>query len=240
VQDHKERALIHQMAGDPEVRDLARRLFIKSCDYRYSYHFTWLGRPIIQYPQDLVALQEVIWSVQPDLIVETGIAHGGSTIFYASMLELLGQDGHVVGIDIEIRPHNRAALDQHPLRRRLTLIEGSSVDESIANQVREIATSRQRTMVILDSFHTHDHVLRELELYSPLVSKGSYVVVLDTVIEDMPAGYFRDRPWDRGNSPRTAVEAFLRSNDRFTVDTEIDEKLLISVAPGGYLRCVKD
>jgi cephalosporin hydroxylase len=191
-----------------------------------------MGRPIVQYPQDIVAMQELLWRSQPDLIIETGIAHGGSLIFYASMCELIGH-GEVLGIDIDIRPHNGEAIECHPLFHRITMLEGSSTSYSIMDLVCEIARGK-KTLVCLDSMHTHDHVLRELELYSPLVTKGSYLVVFDTCIEDLPK---TDRPWGKGNNPKTALDEFLKTTDRFEVEDM--SKLMITVAPGGYLRCVK-
>ena len=208
--------------------------------HKYTYNFSWLGRPIIQFPQDLAALQEIIWDTKPDLIIETGIAHGGSLIFHASMLQLLGNDGRVLGVDIDIRDHNRAEIEVHPMFERIEMIQGSSIDGSTADQVRMIAGGAKRVMVVLDSNHTHAHVERELELYAPLVTKDCYLVVCDTLIEDMPAGSFPDRPWDKGNNPATAVREFLSATDRFEVDATIDAKLQISVAPGGYLKCMAD
>ena len=231
---------LKRMAADLALRQEARELFVKASRYRYSYTFTWLGRPIIQFPEDVVAFQEIVWCVKPDMIVETGIAHGGSLILWASLLHLLGGDGQVVGIDVEIRPANRAEIERHPLSSRITMIEGSSVDAAVVERVRALAGTRQRVLVVLDSNHTHDHVARELDLYSPMVRRGSYLVVMDTVVEEMPADFFPDRPWGPGNNPKTAVDAFLKRNDRFEVDRDIDAKLLMSVAPGGYLRCVKD
>ncbi|MDQ3604621.1 MAG: cephalosporin hydroxylase family protein [Gemmatimonadota bacterium] len=228
------------MADDSEMTELARQLFLKSCEYRYSYNFSWMGRPIIQYPQDMIAMQEIIWSVEPDLIIETGIAHGGSLIFYASILELLGGEGQVLGIDIDIREHNRVEIEKHPMFRRIQMIEGSSVDEAVVDRVREVANGKQRVLVVLDSNHSHEHVLRELQLYSPLVTTGSYLVVFDTVVEDMPDEAFPDRPWGRGDNPKTAVLEFLQSNDSFEVDRGTESKLLLTVAPGGYLKRVKD
>ena len=228
------------MAGDADLSKLTGEFFLKTCEYRYSYNFSWLGRPVIQYPQDLVAMQEIIWQVKPDLIVETGIAHGGGLIFYASMLELMGADGQVLGIDVDIRKHNRVEIENHPMFKRISMIEGSSVDEAVVSRVYQAANGKQRVLVVLDSLHTHDHVLKELKAYSPLVRKGSYLAVFDTVIEDMPSGYFADRPWDKGNNPKTAVWEFLRGNDRFMIDKDIENKLLITVAPDGYLKCVKD
>ena len=163
---------------------------------RHTYAFSWMGRPIIQMPADIVAVQELIWRIKPDLIVETGVAHGGSLVFYASLLEMLGGDGLAVGIDVEIRKHNREALDAHPMRERIHLIERSSVDSEVIEEVTQMARARPRVMVMLDSNHSHEHVLRELELYSPLVTKGSYLIVMDTIVEDFPASSFPDRPWD--------------------------------------------
>ena len=208
--------------------------------HKYTYNFSWLGRPIIQFPQDLAALQEIIWDTKPDLIIETGIAHGGSLIFHASMLQLLGNDGRVLGVDIDIRDHNRAEIEAHPMFERIEMIQGSSIDGSTADQVRMIAGGAKRVMVVLDSNHTHAHVERELELYAPLVTKDCYLVVCDTLIEDMPAGSFPDRLWDKGDNPATAVREFLTATDRFEVDAAIDAKLQISVAPGGYLKCMAD
>jgi cephalosporin hydroxylase len=237
--DPQDRAAIARMAADPETRAAAARLFERTIAHRYSYNFTWLGRPVIQYPQDLVALQEIIWRVKPDLIVETGIAHGGSLIFSASMLELLGGNGRVLGIDIDIRAHNRAEIERHPLARRITMIQGSSVDEAVAREVGALSVGR-RVMVCLDANHAHAHVLKELQLYSPLVPRGSYLVVLDTVVEDLAPGQLGDRPWGPGNSPKTAVHEFLRTNSRFRIDKAIESKLLLTVAPDGYLECVSD
>lgn len=211
----------------------------ESIPARYSYNFTWMGQPIIQYPQDIVAMQEIIWSVKPDLIIETGIAHGGSLIYYASLLELIGE-GSVLGIDVDIRKHNREAIDRHPMRKRIDMIEGSSIKDEILKEVRGRAENKKRILVCLDSDHTHEHVLRELELYSPLVTKGSYLVVFDTVVEDLPDDLFQDRAWGRGNNPMTAVQEFLKRSDRFEIDREIKERLLITVAPDGYLKCIKD
>jgi cephalosporin hydroxylase len=227
-----------QMAGDAVLQAHAKELFLGSCRYNYSYNFSWMGRPIIQYPQDIMALQEIIWRVKPALIVETGIAHGGSLVFFASMLELLGT-GLAVGIDVEIRPHNRVAIEAHPVSRRLKLIEGSSVDPAIVAQAAALARGKAPVLVILDSNHTHEHVLKELELYSPLVTAGSYLVALDTVVEDMPKEFFPDRPWGPGNNPKTAVREFLKGNRRFVVDREIQSKLLLTTAPEGYLRCLE-
>ncbi len=230
---------ISAMCEDKELQKLSHNWFVDGYKYKYSYNFTWLGRPIIQYPQDMIAMQEIIWSVKPDLIIETGIAHGGSLIFYASMMELTGEDGEVLGIDIDIREHNRAEIEKHRMYKRITMIEGSSVDPEVVSKVYGFAEKKKRVMVILDSLHTHDHVLQELRLYSPLVAAGSYLVVFDTIVEDIPEIQFPDRPWGKGNNPKTAVWQFIKENDRFEICRDIEKKLLITSAPDGFLRCVK-
>ena len=230
---------IRKMGQDERLRDSGLNLIVDSLDYEYSYHFKWLGRPIIQFPQDTIASQEIIWRVRPDLIVETGIAHGGSLIFSASILELLGGDGQVLGIDIDIRQHNRVEIEKHPMFKRITMIEGSSIDYAVVKQVHDFAMGKERVLVFLDSNHSHEHVLKEMELYSPLIKKGSYLVVFDTVVEDMPDDFFPGKPWGKGDNPKTAVWEFLKTNDRFEIDKEIENKLLITVAPDGYLKCIK-
>jgi cephalosporin hydroxylase len=232
-------ANIEGLKADPDLRALSRIWARAVGAHKYTYNFTWMGRPIIQVPQDVMAMQELIFRVQPDAIVETGIAHGGSLVFYASMLELLGGDRFVLGVDVDIRAHNRQEIDAHPMRRRIQMIEGSSVDPVVVSRVHEAVRGR-RVLVALDSNHTHDHVLAELRAYAPLVHEGSYVVVFDTLIEDLPASFSEGRPWGPGDNPKTAVRAFLGEDDRFAPDESIDAKLQISVAPGGYLRCLRD
>lgn len=234
------RSNISGLKEDRDVQALSRIWLREITRHKYAYNFEWLGRPIIQFPQDMLATQEIIWSVKPELIIETGIAHGGSLIYYASLLELLGGDRRVLGIDIDIRDHNRKAIEAHPLKHRIEMLEGSSTDESIVAAANEAANDKRAVMVILDSNHTHDHVLGELKAYAPLVTKGSYLVVFDTLLEYMPDDLIQDRPWGKGNNPMTAVDEFLATSDRFEIDDEIDAKLLISVAPRGYLKCVKD
>ncbi|BAP44164.1 cephalosporin hydroxylase family protein [Pseudomonas sp. LJDD11] len=228
---------IQAQGENQKLRALATDFFNESAQHKYSYHFSWMGRPIIQLPQDMVAMQEIIWDVRPDLIIECGIAHGGSLIYYASMLELLGH-GEVLGIDVDIRPHNREAIESHPMFKRIAMIEGSSIDAGIAEQVRAQAIGK-KVILVLDSNHTHEHVLEELRLYAPLVSVGSYCVVMDTVVEDMPAEAFPDRPWGPGDNPKTAVWEYLKENTDFQIDQRLNNKLLISVAPDGYLLRVK-
>lgn len=245
-EDSKQR--IHCQSNDEILNDAAKIFFSRSHQLQYSYNFSWLGRPIIQYPQDIIALQEIIYEVKPDLIIETGIAHGGSLIFSASLLSLIdlmsGDDPKkskrkVVGIDIDIRNHNRQALDAHPLRHKIHLIEGSSIDDNIISDVHKFAKPYQNILVCLDSNHTNDHVLAELHAYANLVHKGSYCIVFDTVIDDLPQGSFPDRPWDVGNNPKTAVRTWLKDRTDFEIDHEIDQKLLISVTPNGYLKRIK-
>lgn len=211
---------------------------------KYSYNFAWLGRPIIQYPQDIVAMQEIIWRVQPELIIETGIAHGGSLIFSASMLELNAacggpKDARVLGVDIDIRAHNRRAIEEHPLYHRIDMIQGSSVAPEIVEQVRARAAGKQRVLVCLDSNHTHEHVLAELHAYAMLATVGSYCVVFDTIVEHLPAGIYPGRTWGPGNNPKSALHAFLKDHPQFEIDRAMDHKLLISVAPQGYLKRVQ-
>jgi len=222
----------------------ANKFMNQTLENKYSYNFSWLGRPIIQYPQDIVAFQEIIWEVKPDLIIETGIAHGGSLILSASMLTLLEatgeiETGRVLGIDIDIRSHNREAIEKHPLSSKITMFEGSSIDSDMIKKVKEFAKQGKKILISLDSNHTHDHVLAELNAYADLVSVGSYCIVFDTVIEDMPENSFPDRPWDKGNNAKTAVWEFLKSNNNFEIDKSIENKLLITVAPDGYLKRVK-
>jgi cephalosporin hydroxylase len=227
-------AEIRAQGENENLKGLARDFFNESAKHKYSYHFSWMGRPIIQLPQDMMAMQEIIWQVKPDLVIECGIAHGGSIIYYASLLELQGH-GEVLGIDRDIRPHNREAIESHPMFKRISMIEGSSVDLAVVEQVRALAAGK-KVILVLDSNHTHEHVLEELRLYAPLVSVDSYCVVMDTVVEDMPASLFGDRPWAPGDNPKTAVHAWLKTHPEFEIDHAMDAKLAVSVAPHGYLR----
>ncbi len=233
------------------LQDSAAAFLRASISSQYSYNWFWLGRPIIQYPQDICAVQELIWDVKPDLIIETGIAHGGSLMLSASLMAMLDLNDafashvpfdprnvkrKVLAVDIEIRPHNRAAIDAHFLAPYIQMIEGSSVSVDVVTKVADIAREYQRIMVFLDSNHTHQHVLGELEAFAPLVSAGSYCVVFDTLIEDLPAGTHPDRPWGPGDNPKTAVREFLRNHPEFEQDLSVDQRLLISVASEGYLK----
>jgi cephalosporin hydroxylase len=243
---------IAAMGADFGLQKQSLDWLIASAKYGYSYNFSWMGRPIIQYPQDVIAMQEIIWTVRPDLIIETGIARGGSLIFSASQLALLDmcdaiESGakdfdpslphrKVIGVDIDIRTHNYDAIRAHPMSSRIQMIKGSSIDPKVIDEISREVVKFKKVLVCLDSNHTGDHVLEELRLYTPFVSDGSYCVVFDTVIEDMPDEFFHDRPWGKGNSPKTAVLNFLKNDLTFSIDKEIDNKLQVTVAPGGYLR----
>jgi cephalosporin hydroxylase len=229
---------VQDNAANGPLQAAAHEFNEQSNKAQYSYNFSWMGRPIIQYPQDMIAMQELIWQLKPDLIIETGIAHGGSLIYYASLLELIGK-GQILGIDIDIRAHNRAEIEKHPMFKRIEMIQGSSVAKEIVDKVKEFAKDHQTIMVVLDSNHTHEHVLQELELYAPMVSVGSYLVVFDTIVEFMPNDYLPGRPWGKGDNPWSAAQTFLKNHPEFEIDHSIDNKLLISVAPEGYLRRVR-
>lgn len=244
---------IKSLDKDKDLQALSRIWVREISPHKYAYNFRWLGRPAIQFPQDQIALQELIWEIRPDLIIETGIAHGGSLAFSASMLALLDMcDGietgglidpkvsnrKVLGLDIDIRAHNRAAIEAHPMASRIQMIQGSSIEPDVVAQVHEIAKSYNKILVCLDSNHTHEHVLGELEAYAPLASKGSYCIVYDTIVEDMPEDMFPNRSWGPGNNPKTAVREYLKAHPEFEVDKLIENKLLITVAPDGYLKRV--
>jgi cephalosporin hydroxylase len=241
------------ISEDKKLCEAAASFMQASTAPKYSYNFSWQGRPIIQYPQDIAAMQELIWQIKPDLIIETGIAHGGSLIFSASMLALLdmcdaiksssmfdpkSSKRKVLGVDIDIRAHNREAIESHPMGSRIQMIEGSSIAPEVIEQVCSVAKDYQCILVCLDSNHTHEHVLAELQAYAPLTSVGSYCVVFDTVVEDMPKETFSDRPWGPGDNPKTAVWEYLKTHPDFTIDKSIQHKLLITVAPDGYLKRV--
>ena len=245
---------VDEISGDGLLRKAASSFMHASTVPKYSYNFAWQGRPIIQYPQDIVAMHELIWQIKPDLIIETGIAHGGSLIFSASQLAQLDlcdaiESGEmfdpniskrkVLGIDIDIRAHNRVAIEAHPMASRIEMIQGSSIATDIISQVHDISANYSRVMVCLDSNHTHDHVLAELQAYAQLVSVGSYCVVFDTIVEDLPSDMFPDRPWGPGNNPKTAVWKYIKSHPNFFIDKSIHNKLLITVAPEGYLKRIK-
>lgn len=228
------------MSKDAELKRKSVDWMLHADKYKYTYNFSWMGRPIIKYPQDIAIMQELIWRVKPDLIIETGIAHGGSIIFSSSMMELLGNGGKVIAVDIDIRQHNREEIEKHPMYKNITMLEGSSVDEKIVQQISDYAKEFKNVMVVLDSNHSHEHVYRELELYTPLVSLESYILLPDTFVEFFPKGYVTNRPWDVGNNPYTAMEAFLKTTTDFIKDESITDKLLITEAlGGGYLKRVR-
>jgi cephalosporin hydroxylase len=233
------RANIRGLMNDHDVQALSRIWVREIARHKYAYNFSWMGRPIIQFPQDMVAMQEIIWASKPDLIIETGIAHGGSLIYYAALMEMMQLDGYVLGIDVDIRAHNRVEIESHPMRKRIQMIQGSSVAADTVAEVAKHAHGKKSVMVILDSNHTHEHVLQELQQYSPFVSMGNYLVVFDTLVEDMPDDLVHDRPWGKGNNPKTAVREFMKSNNQFEVDKAVEAKILITVAPDGFLKRVR-
>lgn len=230
---------IERMGADDALAASTREWMDRATQHKYSYHFSWMGVPIIQFPQDIMAMQEILWRVRPDLVIETGIARGGSILFYAAMMEMMGIEGQVVGIDIDVRAHNRARIEDHPMAGRIEMIEASSIAPDTARRVAAVAQGATTVLVALDSNHTHDHVTKELELYAPLVTPGSYLVVFDTLVEFQANARYPNRPWAVGNNPHTAVMAFLEKTDRFEIDKRIANKLQISVAPDGYLKCRK-
>jgi cephalosporin hydroxylase len=230
---------IAAMAGDRAFRALSQNWMVESIRHRYSYNFSWLGLPIIQYPADIIALQELVWRIRPGAIIETGVARGGSLIFYASLLELLGR-GQVIGVEVALAPENREAIEGHPLSKRIRLVDGSSIAPETIATVTQAVQGQDPVLVILDSHHTHSHVMEELRGYAPLVKKGSYIAVLDTVIEHLPPDAIGNRPWKKGDNPMTAAEAFVKECDRFEIDHSFDGRLLLSVAPKGFLRCIRD
>lgn len=249
--NQERQARVQSYVTDAAFRSLSRDWLEASMQRQYVYNFDWLGRPIIQYPQDMVAMQELVWRVRPDLIIETGIAHGGSLVLSASLLALLDladaieagttmdprvSQRKVLGIDIDIRDHNRAAIEAHPMASRIAMIQGSAIAPEVVQQVHAFAQGYRRVLVCLDSMHTHDHVLGELDAYAPLVAPGSYCVVFDTFVEDMPPRFFADRPWDVGNNPKTAARQWLGDHPEFEVDTDMEQRLQVTVAPHGFLR----
>lgn len=242
---------IDGLGDDKDLQALSRIWVREITPHKWAYNFSWLGRPAIQFPNDAWAMQELVWRIKPDLIIETGIAHGGSLVMNASLLALVDlceaieadepldprvSQRKVLGIDIDIRSHNRTAIEAHPMASRIQMIEGSSVAPEVIAQVQQVAQGFERVLVCLDSNHTHAHVLAELEAYAPLVSEGSYCVVFDTIVEDMPKAMFPDRPWGPGDNPKTAVWEYLKTHPEFEIDESIPHKLLITVAPDGYLR----
>jgi len=226
-----------KMSNDKTLRDISLDWMVRADQYKYTYNFTWMGVPIIKFPSDMIVQQELVWKLKPDLIIETGIAHGGSILFSASMMELNMLPGEVVGVDIDIRKHNRKIIEKHPMYKRITMYEGSSVSKNIVNKVKRHTKNKKCVMVILDSLHSHKHVLQELKIYSKFVTKGSYIILPDTFIQFFPKGYYtNNRPWDVGDNPYTAMEEFLKKNKNFSIDKEISNKAVITETIDGYLK----
>ena len=256
---------IENIGMDRRLKNLTMEWLCLAINHNYAQNFTWMGLPVIQIPQDIYSVQELIWMVKPDLVIETGIARGGSLVLSASMLALLDycdaldQDRllepkatkrKVLGIDIDIRKHNCEAIMAHPMSHMIQMLQGSSIDQGIIKQVHEVARGYSTVMVFLDSNHTHEHVLAELVAYAPLVSRGSYCVVWDTGVEDLPDGVVIVRPWGKGNNPKTAVLEYLDniakqgsfgvdgSSLSFEIDKTIENKIAITASPDGFLRRV--
>lgn len=231
---------IKEMASDQSLRDKTLDWMLHANKYKYSYNFTWMGRPIIKFPSDMIIQQELMWNLRPDVVIETGIAHGGSVIFTAAMMEMMGINGEVIGIDIDIRKHNRDAIEAHPMAKRITMYEGNSVEAEMIEKVRRHTVGKRCVMVILDSLHSHEHVYKELLAYAPMATVGSYCIVLDTFIEFFPKGYYSStRPWDVGDNPYTAMQQYLSESELFQIDRNLTHKGMITEAIDGYLKRVR-
>ncbi len=229
-----------EMAADTKLKEDSLDLFFRADQHRWIHQATWFGEPVLNLPQDMFALQEIIFQTRPEFIIEIGVAWGGSLLFYSTLLEVLG-GGEIIGVDIFIPDDLKQRLQSHgKLSERIHLINASSIEEETVERVKAITGGSKKTMILLDSNHTHEHVYRELQLYSPLVEKGYYLVCGDTIVEDIPVQEHRDRPWGPGNNPKTALNAFMEESDRFERDADMENKLLFSCNPGGYLRCIKD
>jgi len=231
---------IERMGADQELRQKSIDWMIHADQYKYTYNYTWMGRPIIKFPNDMVIQQELMWELKPDLVIETGIAHGGSIIFTASMMEMMGIGGEVVGIDVDIRPHNQTEIEAHPMMKRITMYEGDSVSDLIVEKVKAHTKGKKCVMVILDSLHSHDHVYKELLAYAPMTTLGSYCILPDTFIEFFPKGYYSEsRPWDVGDNPYTAMQQYISETDMFEIDAARTSKAMITETMDGYLKRVK-
>lgn len=237
------KAEVNKQSKDKKFINISKKWLLESHRLKYNYHFNWFGIPIIQYPSDIIGVQEIIYKIKPDLIIETGVAHGGSVIFHSSILDMLSQNDRkkrkIVGIDIEIRKHNLKRIKNHYFNKNLILIEGSSIEQKVKKKVYKIAKNKKTIMVILDSNHSSKHVYEELSFYSKFVTKNSYCIVFDTIVEDLPNKFVKNRPWSKGNNPLTAVKLFLKGNKSFKIDNEIDNKLMISSAKNGFLKRIK-
>jgi cephalosporin hydroxylase len=227
--------LLASQSKDIQFKDLSSNWMQLAVDNKYSYQFDWLGVPIIQMPEDLILFQDIVYQTQPDLIIETGVARGGSVVFWASIQKLCGITGKVLGVDIEIRQHAKNAIFDSNFKDEIHLIEGSSVEDQVVNQVKNYVSQHKKIMVVLDSNHTHEHVLSELEIYSKFVTKDCFMLVLDTVIDDLNID--PDRSWGPGSSPKSAVKEFMSKNsEEFIHEQSYENRALLSVAPYGYWR----
>lgn len=232
--------MARKMAADAKLNKNALKVLIKADYYNWIHQTNWLGQPILQLPQDMFALQEIIYKTRPEYIIELGVAWGGSLLFYSTLMEVLGGK-KIIGVDIYLPSSLKKRLNSYDrVSQRIVLIKGSSVEEATVKKIKRIIGNSKKTLVILDSNHTHEHVLRELRIYSQFIGKGYYLVCTDTIIEDIPEQKHRPRPWGLGNNPKTALRQFLRENKSFKIDKEIKNKLLLSCNPDGYLFRYKD
>lgn len=232
----------HSLASAEGFAAAARAWVRATWDSKYVYSFSWMGRPVIQLPDDMLRLQEVIWDIKPDVLIETGVAHGGSLIFYASLFEAMGK-GRVIGVDIEIRPHNRAAIEAHPMSKRIDLVEGSSTAPEVLAQVKALMKPGETALVVLDSNHSKQHVLDELRAYGPLVSPGSWIVATDGVMENVVGGPRTAEDWT-WNNPRQAALDFVAENPDFVIEEPVPSfnegvvKDRVTYWPDAYIRRV--
>ncbi len=226
---------IKKAYDNPELHKSALDFITKSDQHNYAYNWTWLDMPIIQMPEDIMLVQEIIWETKPDIIIETGIAWGGSVVLYASILELIGK-GQVLAIDKVLPQHNIDAIMKYNFSSRIKLFEGSSIDESIVNAIRDIIKPTDKVMVLLDSNHTHAHVYEELKIWESFVTSGQYLVISDTIVEEIPEQTHRSRSWGHGDNPMTALNQFLSENNKFTRENDYNHKAICSFTRNGYLK----
>lgn len=229
-----------EMDADADLKRQAMEVFVKADRHNWIHQSNWLGEPMLNTAEDMLTLQEIIYKTRPKYIIEVGVAWGGSMLFYSTLMEVLG-GGKIIGIDIYVPEDLKQRIGSHgKLSERISWINASSIEQSTVEKVKSMIGGSKEVMVILDSNHEHAHVLKELELYAPLVGQGQYLIVGDTVVESMPLQTHRPRPWGPGNNPKTAVDAFLKTTDRFVLDTELEAKLLMTCDRGGHLKCVKN
>ena len=243
LEDRQARTAYHPIGTQEAFSAISQAWLRAGWDTKYVYSFAWMGRPIIQLPEDMIRIQEVIYRIKPDVIIETGVAHGGSLVFYATLCKAMDR-GRVIGIDIEIRPHNRKAIEAHEFFEYVTLVEGDSVDEHVVDTVKSLVDSGEKVIVILDSNHTKQHVLSELRAYSELVSVGSYIVACDGIMENLVGAPRSSEDWS-WNNPKAAAEEFVKENDSFVIEEPsfpFNEGIIterVTYWPSAFLRRIK-